>query len=129
MTHSTLRWGIISTANIANKVAEAIHKAPNATLVAVASRDLSKAENFAKQNNIPKAYGSYEELLQDKNVDAVYIPLPTVIRAEWAIKAAKAGKHILVDKPVSVSADELREIGKACKENNVHYMVCYFLYH
>jgi predicted dehydrogenase len=117
-----LRWGILAAANIANKVSDAIHRAHNATLVAVASRDITKAESFAKKNNIPKWYGSYEELLADKDIDVVYIPLPTILRAQWAIKAAKAGKHILVDKPAAVSAEELREIGKACKENDVHYM-------
>lgn len=92
---SSVRFGILSTANIARKVARAIHKSKNATVVAVSSRSLSRAQQFAKEEKIPTAYGSHEELLNDKNVDVVYIPIPTMLRTEWAVKAAQAGKHVL----------------------------------
>lgn len=116
-----VRFGILSAADIAAAVTSAIHESPYATVVAVAARDLSKAEKFAKENNIPKAYGSYQEVIDDKEVDAVYLPVPTSLRTQWAIKAAKAGKHILVEKPLA-SAKDVRDMRKACQENNVLYM-------
>jgi predicted dehydrogenase len=116
-----LRFGILSTANIAIKVSKAMHDSTNAAPLAIGSRDLAKSQRFAKENNIPRAYGSYEEVLKDPDVDAVYIPLPTAFKTEWAIKAARAGKHILVDKPLG-SAQEVHEMRKACDENGVHFM-------
>ncbi|KAL0485616.1 oxidoreductase [Acrasis kona] len=116
-----LRFGILSAADIAVAVTEAIHESPLATVVAVAARDIKKAEKFAKDNNIPRSYGSYQELIDDKEVDAVYLPIPTSLRTDWAIKAARAGKHILVEKPLA-SAKEVRDMRKACRENNVLYM-------
>jgi predicted dehydrogenase len=92
-------------------------------LVAISSRSLSKAQDAAKKHNIPKAYGSYEELLADPEIEAVYIPLPNGFHAEWSIKAMKAGKHVLCEKPLTVNAGEARamqavrdETGMFCLE-------------
>ena len=90
-----MKFGILSTAKIANKVSKAIHGSKYGTLMAVASRNLEKAKEFAKENNIPKYYGSYDELLNDSDIDAIYVPLPTNLAAEWCIKIANAGKHVL----------------------------------
>lgn len=90
-----LHIGILSTANISRKVARAIHKSQNATVIAISSRSLQRAQQFAQEENIPIAYGSHEELLKDDRVDAVYIPIPTMLRTDWCIKAAQAGKHVL----------------------------------
>lgn len=90
-----MNFGIISTANIAIKVSRAIFQTGDSKVVAIASRSLEKAKEFAQKNNIPKFYGSYEEILNDKDVQAIYIPLPTSLCKEWCIKSAKAKKHVL----------------------------------
>jgi predicted dehydrogenase len=116
-----MRFGILSAANIANKVVDAMHQSPYVTPVAVAARSLDKAKEFALKNNVPKSYGSYEELIQDPEIDAIYLPIPTTLRAQWAIRAAQAGKHILVDKPF-VSAQEVQHMRNVCEDNNVLFM-------
>jgi len=90
-----LRFGFISTARIGIKVAKGIGESSFAINYAVASRDLEKAQKFAKENDFQHAFGSYDELLNCPDIDAVYIPLPTCLKEEWAIKAAKAKKHVL----------------------------------
>lgn len=105
--HTKVRWGILSTAHIGQKaVIPGIQKSSNGTVVAIASRNLLQAENIAKLFNIEKAYGSYEELLSDQSLDAVYIPLPNHLHVEWAIKALRAGKHVLCEKPIGISSAE-----------------------
>src|SRR5438105_4658062 len=106
MSDPLCRWGILGTANIARKNWKAIRNAGNATLAAVASRDRRRAQTFIDecQTSVPfapapSACGTYEELIERKDVDAVYIPLPTGIRKEWVMRAAAAGKHILCEKP------------------------------
>lgn len=94
-TSNMLRFGFLSTAAIGKKVAKAIKESPFASNYAVASREKSRAETFAQENGFEKAFASYDELLECSEVDAVYIPLPTSMKEEWAIKAAKAGKHVL----------------------------------
>ena len=129
MSIRVCRWGILSTAVIGHKNWQAIHLAGNGQVVAVASRNLERCQNFVDELQSvapfaekPKAYGSYEELLADDNVDAVYIPLPTGIRKEWVIKAAQAGKHVLCEKPCAGSAGDLAEMLDACETNNVQFM-------
>eukprot|EP00049_Salpingoeca_infusionum_P001299 m.47184 g.47184 ORF g.47184 m.47184 type:complete len:365 (+) comp10961_c1_seq2:2034-3128(+) len=117
-----IRVGILSTANIANKNVRAIGEAEAIEVVAVASRSLEKAQAFASKHGIPTAFGSYDELLACAEVDAVYIPLPTTMHKEWVTKAAQAGKHVLCEKPVAISTEELKEMLTACKENNVVWM-------
>lgn len=129
MTESVCRWGILSTAGIAMKNWHSIVSSQNARIVAVASRSDEKAQAFvtACQNSVPAsgpvdALGSYEELLKRKDIDAVYIPLPTGIRKEWVVKAAQAGKHVMVEKPCGVTADDVREMIQACQASNVQFM-------
>jgi xylose dehydrogenase (NAD/NADP) len=100
-------WGIISTADINRKVIPGAQESPKVNLAAVASRDQGKAEAYAKEWNIPRAYGSYEELLADPEVDAVYISLPNTLHCPWSIKAMEAGKHVLCEKPLSRHTDEV----------------------
>src|SRR6185295_11357567 len=95
-----IRWGILSTAHIAEKVIAGARVASDASIVAVGSRDLARAQAFASEHEIPDVYGSYEDLLAS-DIDAVYIPLPNSMHVEWTIKALEAGKHVLCEKPMS----------------------------
>ncbi|KAL0480699.1 hypothetical protein AKO1_006981 [Acrasis kona] len=116
-----VRFGIISAAGIAEKVVGVMKQSKHAEFVCVGARDLEKAKAFALKNNIPRAYGTYEEVLSDKDVQAVYIPVPTALRLEWVIKAANAKKHVLVEKPFA-SADQVKQMQEACISNGVHFM-------
>ncbi|MCB0085863.1 MAG: Gfo/Idh/MocA family oxidoreductase, partial [Caldilineaceae bacterium] len=89
-----IRWGIISTANINKALLNPIRQATRSELSAVASRDGQRARDYAAAENIPKAYGSYEEMLADPDIDVVYNPLPNALHKEWTVKAAQAGKHV-----------------------------------
>ena len=120
---TTTRWGILSTANIARAaVIPAIQAAANNEVVAVASRDAERAENFAGKLGIPRAYGSYEALLDDADIDAVYIALPNSLHLAWAVNAAAAGKHILCEKPLALNAAQCREMAAAAEESGVLLM-------
>jgi len=102
-----VRWGVLGVANIATKkVIPAMQAGEWATILGIASRDLSKAEAAASQLGIQKSYGSYQDLLDDDDIEAVYIPLPNHLHVEWSIKAAQAGKHVLCEKPISLSVAE-----------------------
>jgi predicted dehydrogenase len=102
-----IRWGVLSTANIGfKKVLPAMMQGKLTSVVAIASRDLKKARDAAAMLDIPTAYGSYEELLADPNVDAIYNPLPNNMHVPWTIKAAEAGKHVLCEKPLSLTVAE-----------------------
>jgi xylose dehydrogenase (NAD/NADP) len=96
-----VKWGIMSTANINRKLIPGAHASPRVDLVGVASRDQAHADGYAKTWTIPRAYGSYEALLADPEIEAVYISLPNSMHCEWAIKALEAGKHVLCEKPLS----------------------------
>ena len=96
-----LAWGILSTANINDKVIEGAAASEKADIVAVASRDQRRAEAYAREKGIERAHGSYESLLADPEVEAVYISLPNGMHVEWSIKALEAGKHVLCEKPLS----------------------------
>ena len=102
-----LRWGVLSTAAIAQKkVIPAMQRGEHTTVTAIASRDLVKAQQAAQALGIAKAYGSYEELLADPDIDAIYNPLPNHMHVPWTIKAAEAGKHVLCEKPIALNAAE-----------------------
>jgi predicted dehydrogenase len=123
------RWGILGTAGIARKNWQAIARAGNAVVTAVASRSLDRSRQFVLEcqaacplPKAPAAVGSYDELLARTDVDAVYVPLPTGLRKEWVIRAAEAGKHVLAEKPVGVSADDVRDMLAACNRNRVQLM-------
>jgi predicted dehydrogenase len=105
MSNSKVRWGILGVANIAvKKVIPGMQQAPNVAIAAIASRDLTKAQKAAAQLDIPVAYGSYEELLADPLIDAIYNPLPNHLHVPWSVKAAAAGKHVLCEKPIGLTA-------------------------
>ncbi|MBO0141011.1 Gfo/Idh/MocA family oxidoreductase [Agrobacterium sp. Ap1] len=115
-----LRFGILSTAKIArDAVMPAIQDAENAVITAVASRDVTKARALADRFGVPHAFGSYEEMLASDVIDAVYIPLPTSQHVQWSIKAANAGKHVLVEKPLALKASELDALIEARDRNKV----------
>lgn len=106
-----VRWGILSTANIAlKKVVPAMQRSSWCEIVAIASRDLARAQEAAAALNIPAAYGTYEELLADETVEAVYNPLPNHLHVPWTIKAAEAGKHVLCEKPIALNTAEARTL-------------------
>lgn len=123
MAAVVVKWGILGCADIARKNCVAVAEASNAVHVAVASRDKAKAERWAAEN-CPgaRAYGSYQELLDDNEVQVVYIPLPTALRAEWVLKAAAKKKHVLCEKPIAKSAEEAKRIIDACHEAGVQFM-------
>ena len=102
-----LRWGVLSTANIGlKKVLPGMQRSQYCRIDAIASRDLTKAQQAAAELGIPKAYGSYEELLADPEIDAIYNPLPNDLHVPWTAKAAEAGKHVLCEKPLSLTVAE-----------------------
>lgn len=106
-----VRWGILGSARIAvTKVIPAMQRSPWCEIAAIASRDLARATEAAAELNIPKAYGSYEELLADETIEAVYNPLPNHLHVPWTIKAAEAGKHVLCEKPIALDAKEARTL-------------------
>ncbi len=109
-----VRWGVLGVANIAvKKVIPAMQKGGLTEVAAIASRDLDKAKEAASQLGISKAYGSYEELLADPEIDAVYNPLPNHLHVPWSIKAAEAGKHVLCEKPIAMSVAETQTLIRA----------------
>ena len=104
-----MRWGLLSTANINRKLLAGARGTDEATVVAVASRDRGRAEEFAREHGIERALGSYEALLEDPDVDAVYIPLPNSMHVPWSVRALEAGKHVLCEKPLTRRPAEVEE--------------------
>lgn len=117
-----LRWGILSTGNIARTFAAGVRRSSTGSLVAVASRSQSSADQFGDEFDIPKRYAGYEALLADPDVDAVYIATPHPLHAEWAIKAAEAGKHILCEKPLALNYPQAQAVIEAAREHDVFLM-------
>src|SRR5690348_18475427 len=110
-TIEPVRWGVLGAARIATtKVIPAMRASRFARVVAIASRNVDKARTAAEQLGIPRAYGSYDELLADPDVEAIYNPLPNHLHVPWSIRAAEAGKHVLCEKPIALSADEARQL-------------------
>jgi predicted dehydrogenase len=108
---SKVRWGVLSTSHFSNNtVLPAMQKGEYCSIQAIASRRLESARAVAAQLNIPKAYGSYEELLADPEIEAVYIPLPNHLHVPWSIKALQAGKHVLCEKPIALDAAQAQEL-------------------
>ena len=111
MMRKKVRWGVLGVARIATKkVIPGMQKGDWCEIAAIASRDLRKAEAAASELGIPRAYGSYEELLQDPEIEAVYNPLPNQLHVPWTIKAAEAGKHVLCEKPLGLNAGDARAL-------------------
>src|SRR5690349_11054771 len=112
-----VNWGIISTAKIGTeKVIPAMQKSRHCRIQAIASRDLALAKKWAQTLGIPKAYGSYEELIADPEIEAVYNPLPNHLHVPWSIKAARAGKHVLCEKPIAMNAAEAEQLAEVQRE-------------
>ena len=122
MTESKLRWGIISTGVIAHTLARALRRSENGTLVAVASRSQEAASNFGREFDVPHAHGSYQALLENPDVDVVYIATPHPAHAEWAIAAARAKKHVLCEKPLAMNHAQVSRMVQAAREHDVFLM-------
>ena len=125
-----VKWGVLGTAGIARGCTiPGMKEAGNCELYAIAGRDEAKAESFRKDFGFEKVYVGYDRLLSDPEVQAVYIPLPNHLHREWVIKALKAGKHVLCEKPLALSADDEREMFAAAKENHVLLMEAFAYLH
>ncbi|MES1175379.1 MAG: Gfo/Idh/MocA family oxidoreductase [Myxococcales bacterium] len=122
MTDSQLRWGIISTGIIAHTLARSLSTSKSGKLVAVASRSQAAASQFASEFALPYAHGSYEALLENPEVDAVYIATPHPSHAEWAVRAARAKKHVLCEKPLGMNQAEVSRMVQAARDNDVFLM-------
>ncbi|MBL9126517.1 MAG: Gfo/Idh/MocA family oxidoreductase, partial [Verrucomicrobiales bacterium] len=129
MIQRHVRWGILGTATIARKNWRAMRDSGVAVVGAVASRDPAKSRAFVEAcqaevpfETTPRALGSYRELVESRDIDAVYVPLPTALRKEWVIRAAEAGKHVVCEKPCAPSAADLREMLTACRRSGVQFM-------
>ncbi len=119
-SRAPVRWGVLGCANIAlQKVIPAMQASDRCRVVAIASRTEAKASDSAARLSIPRAYGSYEELLDDPEVDAIYNPLPNHLHVPWSIRAARAGKHVLCEKPIALSAAEARQLRAVRDETGV----------
>jgi D-xylose 1-dehydrogenase (NADP+, D-xylono-1,5-lactone-forming) len=112
-----IRWGLLSTARINRRLIPAIRASKHGQLAAVASRDAAKAGQYAAEWNIPRTFGSYEDLLASSEIDVVYISLPNHLHAEWTVKALRAGKHVLCEKPFALSVDEVDSMIRASRES------------
>ncbi len=118
-----IRWGVLGCARVAEAVAiPGIQRSGNGTVLAVASRDLAKAEDWARQFAIERSYANYEALIADPDVEAVYIPLINSLHREWTIRAAERGKHVLCEKPLACSVREAQEMVEACSRYGVILM-------
>jgi predicted dehydrogenase len=122
MATNKLRWGILGVAKINDRLLPSFARARNLELYGIASRSLDRAQSAANAAGIPKAYGSYEELLGDASIDVVYNPLPNHLHAEWTRKAADRGKHVVCEKPLTPSAAEAAELVAYCRGRNVKLM-------
>lgn len=123
--NGTVRWGLLATGAIARAFALGVKASVTGSLAAVASRTEEKARAFGVEFGIPRRHGSYEALLADRDVDAVYISTPHPQHAEWTVKAARAGKHVLVEKPIGINQREAQAMIAAARENNVFLMEAY----
>lgn len=123
--HTPLRMGILGCANIAKQFARDVADSPLVSIQAVSSRDLSKAQQFAQSFGIARAHGSYEALLADAALDAIYIPLPNSLHAEWAIRAMQAGKHVLCEKPLALNLAEVTRMFEVARQHGVMLLESY----
>jgi predicted dehydrogenase len=119
MANPTIRWGLMSTARINERMIPCIRKSPRCELLAAASRLETRALNYARKWQIPRAYGTYEQLLADPDIDAVYLSVPNSLHAEWAVKSADAGKHVLCEKPLALSVEEVDQMSDAARRSGV----------
>lgn len=130
MTNRPLRFGVVGCAGIARgSVIPGIKQSTTSVVAAIASRDLRKAEETAAKMEIPTAYGSYEELLADPSLDAVYIPLPNHLHMEWSIRAMEAGKHVLCEKPLALNAGEAIRMLEVSRSTGMHLAEAFMYRH
>jgi predicted dehydrogenase len=119
MPPSSIRWGLLSTARINERLIPVLRSARCELLAVASGGGAERAARYAEQRNIPRAYGGYDALLADPQVDAVYISLPNALHAPWAVKAAEAGKHVLCEKPLALTAAEVDRMAEAARRNGV----------
>lgn len=119
MDERRVRWGLLSTARINERVIPVLRNSARSEVLAVASRSQATADGYARTWNIPRAYGSYEAMLADPDVDVVYLPLPNNLHAEWVVKCAEAGKHVLVEKPIALTPEEVDRMAQAAERGGV----------
>ncbi len=125
-----IKWGILGTANIASwGTIPGMKLAEDCELYAIAGRSLEKAERYKQEFGFQKAYGSYEELIADKEAEVLYIPLPNNLHKKWVKEALKAGKHVICEKPMALNAGEAKEMFDYAKENGVYLMEAYAYLH
>lgn len=125
-----VKWGVLGTANIAKgQTIPGMQKAGNCELYAIAGRSMEKALQFKDEFGFKKAYGSYEELLQDPDVQAVYIPLPNNLHLKWVKEALESGKHVLCEKPLGLDPDEVKDMFDTAKKNGVNLMEAFAYLH
>ncbi|MCS6992220.1 MAG: Gfo/Idh/MocA family oxidoreductase [Anaerolineales bacterium] len=117
MSKSTLQWGLLSTARINRALIPPLRVSPRNHLLAVASRSPESAASYAREWNIPRAYGTYEDLLADPEIDVIYNPLPNHLHKEWTIRAVRAGKHVLCEKPLALSPAEVDEMALVAQQH------------
>lgn len=126
---SKIRWGVLSTSKFAqNKIIPAVKHCQHAEISAIASRNLDSAQEVATRLGISTAYGSYEELLADANIDAIYNPMPNHLHVDWSIKALQAGKHVLCEKPIGLSSAEGQRLVDAAKQHPTLKVMEAFMY-
>lgn len=123
------RWGILSTANINRHVLAGAAASDQVEIAAVASRDLPRAEAYAREQGIPRAYGSYQELLADPTLDAIYVSLPNSLHVEWATRALEAGKHVLCEKPLSRHPELVETLFDTAERAGRHFMEAFMWRH
>jgi predicted dehydrogenase len=127
--NGTVSWGFLSTANINDKLLAGAAESDRVDVIAVASRDAARAEAYARERGIERAYGSYEELLADPDVEAVYISLPNSLHVEWSIRALEAGKHVLCEKPLSRRAEDVERAFDVAEQSDRLLMEAFMYRH
>jgi xylose dehydrogenase (NAD/NADP) len=125
----TVNWGILSTAKINESWLAGARRAPLAKVIAVASRDAARAEGYAAEREIPRAYGDYESLLADPDVHAIYVPLPNSLHVEWTRRALEAGKHVLCEKPLTPRPTEVIELFDIAAGRKLHLSEAFMYRH
>ncbi len=119
MNNRRVGWSLLSTARINERIIPVIRASPRSDLLAVASRSQDTADRYAREWRIPRAYGAYEDMLADPDIDAVYIALPNHLHVEWAVRCADAGKHVLCEKPIALTPQEVDRMAQAAQRNQV----------
>jgi predicted dehydrogenase len=116
--NTSVRWGLLGTAHINRRLIPAMRAARRSVLAAVASREAARAQSYANEWQIPTAHSSYESLLRDRDVDAIYIPLPNALHVEWTLRAIDAGKHVLCEKPLALTPDDVDRVDAVARDRH-----------